>query len=101
MFRLLDFSLPLGRTNNELITGVALLVFGTCICCLFLSPRLLEWEARRQVEAAKLWGIRVDDEAKELKRTKKRLVIACSVGLVVGLFLTARVCVELLRRFYY
>ncbi len=66
---------------------------------LFLSPRWCEWEARRQVELAKQWGKSFEDEAKEVQKTKMKIVVVGLVGLVVGLFLTARVCFELLRRF--
>jgi hypothetical protein len=101
MYRLFDFSLPIATdlTNGELVGMVLMDLFGACLCALYLSPRWLEWETRRQVKLAKEWGKRFDDEAKALQRTKTKIVVAGSVGVVVCFFLTVRFGVELLRRF--
>ncbi len=72
-------------------------LFLTGVCAYFFYHR--EWEARRQVELAKLWGKRVEDDANELQRTKLWVVVVGSACLVLGLLLTARFCFEFLRRF--
>lgn len=96
MSRLFDFSLALTLPTSQLFVAAVVLLFLTCLCAYFLYHR--DQEARRSVDLAKNWGKQVEDEAKELQRTKMRIVVTYSVTLVLGLFLTVRVCVELLRR---
>lgn len=71
-----------------------LFLTGGCALLLYYRDR----EARRLVDLAKLWGKRVEDETKELQRTKMRIVVGYSIGLGLNMLLTARFCVELLRR---
>ena len=97
MFRLFDFSSPLALPTGQLVMGAIVSLFLTCFCAYFINNR--DKEARRLVDLAKLWGKRVEDDAKELQSLKMRVVVTYSVALVVGLFLTVRACVELLRRF--
>jgi multidrug efflux pump subunit AcrB len=97
MSRLLDFSLALTLPTSQLVVAAVVLLFLTCLCAYFLYHR--DKEARRLLDLAKNWRKQVDDEAKELQRTKVRIVATYSVTLVLCLFLTVRVCVELLRRF--
>ena len=97
MFRLFDFSSPLALPTGQLVMGAIVSLFLTCSCAYFINNR--DKEARRLVDLAKLWGKRVEDDAKELQSLKMRVVVTYSVALVVGLFLTVRACVELLRRF--
>jgi hypothetical protein len=74
-----------------------LFLFITCYSAYFIFYR--NQEARRLLDLAKNWGKQVEDEEKELKGTQMRLVVGHSVFLVLCLFLAARFCVELLRRF--
>jgi hypothetical protein len=97
MFRLFDFSSALPLPTGQLVVGAVVSLFLTGVCAGFIYYR--DKEARRLVDLAKLWGKQVDDEAKELQRFKKRIVVTYSVTLVAGLFLTVRLCVDLLRRF--
>lgn len=96
MFRLFDFSAPIDRTTDQLVVGTVLFLFLACLWVYFIYYR--DQEARRLVDLAKLWGKRVEDDARELRRTKTRMVIGYSVLLVLSLLLAARFCVELLRR---
>lgn len=97
MFRLFDFSLALTLPTSQLVVAAVVLLFLICLCAYFLYHR--DQEARRLVDLAKLWGKRIGDDAKELQRTKMRIVVTYSMTLVLCLFLTVRVCVELMRRF--
>ncbi|OQW45416.1 MAG: hypothetical protein A4C66_01540 [Nitrospira sp. HN-bin3] len=72
-------------------------LFLTGLCTYLLYHR--DQEAQRLVDLAKLYGKRVEDEAKELRRTKMRMVVGYSIFLALSMLLTARFCVELLRRF--
>lgn len=72
-------------------------LFLTGLCAYWLYYR--DQEARRLVDLAILYGKRVDDDAKEFQWTKILFVVRYSVFLVLSLLLTARFCVELLRRF--
>lgn len=96
MFRLFDFSSPIDRSTDQLVVGAILFLFLTCFCAYFIYNR--DQEARRLVGLGKLWGKRVEDDAKLLHRTKIQIVVTYSVTLVLCLFLAARVGVELLRR---
>jgi len=97
MFRLFDFSSTIALPTGQLVVAAVLFLFITGYSAYFLYHR--DQEARRLVDLAKLWGKRVEDEANELRGTKIRLVVGYSVFLVLCLFLAARFCVELLRRF--
>lgn len=96
MFKLLDFSAAINLQTSQIVVGVALFLFLTGFCAYFIYYR--DEEARRLLGLAKAWGKRVEDEAKELQVTQTRIVVSYSVLLVLCLFLTARFCVELLRR---
>ena len=96
MFRLFDFSSTIDLPTDQLVVAAIYFMFLTGVCAYLFYHR--EWEARRQVEVAKLWGKKVEDDAKELQRTKLWVVVAGSVCLVLCLLVTARFCVELLRR---
>ena len=97
MINLFDFSLALAVPTDELVfyTSVSLVLDGLCVYFIYYSDQ----EAQRQVDMAKAWGKRVEDDSKEFQRNKIQMVIGCSVGLVMCLFLTVRFCMELLRRF--
>lgn len=97
MFRLFDFSSTIDLPTDQLIVAAIAFLFITCYSTYFIYYR--NQEARRLVNLAKLWGKLVEDDARELQRTKTRMVIGHSVFLVLSLLLAARVCVELLRRF--
>lgn len=97
MFILFDFSSPIDRSTDQLVVGTILFLFLTCFCAYFIYKR--DQEARRLLDLGKVWGKRVDDDSKELHKTKMRIVVTYSVTLVVCLFLAVRVGVELLRRF--
>ena len=97
MFKLFDYSSTIDLPTDQLVVAAIYFLFLTGVCAYFFYYR--EWEARRQVELAKLWGKQVEDDAKELQQTKLKVVVVGSVCLVLGLLLTARFCFELLRRF--
>lgn len=97
MSKLFDFSSPIALPTDQLVVAAIVFLFITCYSTYFIYYR--NQEARRLLDLAKNWGKTVDDEAKELRGTKIRLVVGYSVYLLVCLFLTARFCVELLRRF--
>ena len=97
MYKLFDFSSAIALPTGQLVVGALLFLFITCYSAYFLYYR--DQEAGRLLGLAKLWGKQVDDEVKELRGTKMRLVVGYSVFLVLCLFLTARFCFELLRRF--
>ncbi|MCS6306443.1 MAG: hypothetical protein H8K07_22690 [Nitrospira sp.] len=97
MFRLFDFSSTIDLPTGQLVVGAVFFLFITCYSTYFIYYR--NQEARRLLDLAKNWGKQVEDEAKELRGTKIRLIIGHSVFLVLCLFLAARFCVELLRRF--
>ena len=71
-------------------------LFLTGLCAYLLYCR--DQEAQRLFDLAKLYGKQVEDEAKELQRTKMRIVVGYSVFLVLSLLLAVRFSVELLRR---
>jgi hypothetical protein len=97
MFRLFDFSLPLAASTDELVgyTIADLVLVGLSVYFIYYS----DYEARRLVDMAKAWGKRVGNDEKEFQRKQIEIVVGCSVGLVISLFLIVRFCVELLRRF--
>jgi hypothetical protein len=97
MFRFFDFSSPIDRTTDQVVVGAGMFLFLTGLCAYLLYYR--DQEAQRLVDLAKLWGKRVEDETKELQRTKMRIVVGYSIGLGLNMLLTARFCFELLRRF--
>jgi hypothetical protein len=97
MSRLFDFSSPLALPTDQLFVAAIAFLFIACYSAYFIYYR--NQEARRLVNLAKLWGKRVEDDPRELQRTKTRMVISHSVFLVLSLLLAARVGVELLRRF--
>jgi hypothetical protein len=97
MFKLFDFSSTIDLPTDQLVMGAVVTLFLTCFCAYFIYNR--DKEARRLLDLAKLWGKRVEDDAKKLQSLKMRVGVTYSVALAVGLFLTVRACVELLRRF--
>lgn len=72
-------------------------LFLVACCAYFLFYRA--YEAKRLFDLSKQWGKKVEDDAKELKKTKFWLVVGYSVFLVLSLLGIVRVCFELLRRF--
>lgn len=97
MFRLFDFSSPIDGSTGQMVVGAVMFLFLTGLCAYLLYYR--DQEAQRLVDLAKLYGKRVGDEAKELRRTKMRIVVGYSIGLGLNILLTARFSFELLRRF--
>ncbi len=85
------------RSTVQVVVGAVMFLFLTSCCAFLLYYR--DREARRLVDLAKLWGKRVEDETKELQRTKMPIVVGYSIGLGLNMLLTARFCFELLRRF--
>lgn len=84
------------RSTVQVVVGIVMFLFLSGLCAYLLYYR--DREARRLVDLAKLYGKQVEDEAKELQRTKMRIVVGYSIGLGLNMLLTARFCVELLRR---
>ncbi len=81
MFSIFDFSLAMDRSTVQVVVGAGMFLFLTGLCAYLLYYR--DQEAQRLVDLAKLYGKRVEDEAKELRRTKMRLVMGYSVFLVL------------------
>lgn len=85
MSRLFDFSLALAAPTDELVgyTIADLVLVGLSVYFIYYS----DYEARRLVDMAKAWGKRVGNDEKEFQRKQIEIVVGCSVGLVICLFL--------------
>jgi hypothetical protein len=97
MFALFDYSSVLGLSTDQLImhTIVGLFLASCCAYILYYQDH----EAKRLLDLSKQWGKKVEDDAKELKKTKLWLAVGYSVFPVLSLLGTARVCLELMCRF--
>ena len=85
MFRPFDFSLALAVPTDELVgyTIADFVLVGLSVYFIYYS----DYEAWRLVDMVKVWGKRVEDDAIEFQRKQIEIVVGCSVGLVISLFL--------------
>lgn len=95
MLPLFDYSSELGLPTDKLIVHTTFGLFLTSFCVYFLYYR--DHEAHRLLNLSKQWGKTVEDDAKELRKTKFWLVVGYSVFLALSLLGTVRICFELLR----
>lgn len=96
MLPLFNYSSDLDLSIDHLIRLTIVGVFLMACCAYFLYFR--DREAKRLFDLSKQWGKKIEDDVKELKKTRFWLVIGYSGFLVLCLLGTARVCFELLRR---
>lgn len=97
MFALFDYSSALGLPTDKLIMLAVLFLFLGSGCVYFIFYR--DREAQRLLSLDKQWGKTFENDEKELKTIKFRLVALYSAFLVLSLLGIARTCFELLRRF--
>jgi len=96
MLVLFDYSSALSHPTDQLIRlAVFCLFLGSC-CIYFIYYR--DREAQHLLSLGKQWGKTFENDAKELKTIKVRLVALYSTFLVLTLLALARTCFELISR---